>query len=371
MYMNKRKICVYLQTWESGGIEAFISNTLHHMNLDKMNVDIVVDVMRKSVFTDALQSRGVRFIELSGSQHNIIQNYRLFKRIIRFRQYDVIHLNLFQAVPLVYLSLAKRYGVSVRIAHSHNTDLRKSFFRGLKLHIHNAAKQLFTRDATQLWACSNNAAQFMFSPEMLNARGYQFIPNGIDMKRFRFNSEKRAQVRARLKLENTFVIGHIGRLCYQKNQELLLDVFHIVHQQLPQARLLLVGEGENEEHLKEKACALHIDKSVIFYGTTKAPEELLWSMDVFAFPSRFEGLGIVMVEAQAANLPVVYSANIPSEAVISDAEFTHLEPSYDASKWADAIIKFSKLERNILRPLDNRYDIAQSSQYISREYLQD
>ena len=102
-----RRICIYCQTWESGGIEAFINNILQHMDLSELEIDVVVDSLKGSVFTKRLETLGITFHELSGSQRRLIQNYRLFARLLDERKYDVIHLNVFQALPLAYLSLAK------------------------------------------------------------------------------------------------------------------------------------------------------------------------------------------------------------------------------------------------------------------------
>ena len=121
-----RRICIYCQTWESGGIEAFINNILQHMDLSELEIDVVVDSLKGSVFTKRLETLGITFHELSGSQRRLIQNYRLFARLLDERKYDVIHLNVFQALPLAYLSLAKNRGIPIRIAHSHNTMLRRS-----------------------------------------------------------------------------------------------------------------------------------------------------------------------------------------------------------------------------------------------------
>ena len=181
-----RRICIYCQTWESGGIEAFINNILQHMDLSELEIDVVVDSLKGSVFTKRLETLGITFHELSGSQRRLIQNYRLFARLLDERKYDVIHLNVFQALPLAYLSLAKNRGIPIRIAHSHNTMLRRSKTRLLKMGMHRIAKSIFARKATDFWACSAAAAKFMFPKSLLLNPEYQVILNGIDMQRFHF-----------------------------------------------------------------------------------------------------------------------------------------------------------------------------------------
>lgn len=335
--MEKIKICCFCEKWESGGIESFLSNVIQRLDPEKFQIDIVAACLSKSVFTGPLERLGVRFFELSGRQRGLLQNHRLFSALLRREQYHVVHLNLFQGLSLSYAGTAKRAGISVRIAHSHNTALRKSATKPLKELIHNAAKYIFAGDATEFWACSSNAARFLFPKRALEKRGYRFIPNGIEVERFRFDPSVRDQVRAGLGLEDKLVIGNVGRLCYQKNQDFLLDVFAQVKRRRPESRLLLVGEGEPLEQLKEKARRLNIADCVIFYGVSAHVERLLWAMDVFVFPSRFEGLGIAAVEAQAAGLPVIASEFVPEEACVTPALRKVLLKA-GPKQWADALI---------------------------------
>lgn len=309
------------------------------MDLTGLEIDLVAACLKESVFTEGLRCRGIRFCELSGNIRNLKANFRMFSDLLRERNYDAVHLNLYQGLSLYYAVLAEKAGVPIRIAHSHNTALRKSSGRALKLLLHKAGRAMFTRAATELWACSSAAAEFLFDPQVMEERGYRFIPNGIETQRFRFDPVVREQVRAELGLMNSFVIGNVGRLCYQKNQDFLLDVFAEVLKRKPDSRLLLVGEGEDEDKLKKKAQRLGLAEKVLFYGTTDRVERLYWAIDVFAFPSRFEGLGIAAVEAQAAGLPVVCSEQVPEEALLTVTTFCVEEN--DALSWANKLLSFS------------------------------
>lgn len=335
--MEKIKVCCFCERWESGGIESFLSNVIHRLDLERVQVDIAAACLAGSVFTEPLQRLGVRFFELSGRQRSLVKNHRQFLALLRWERYHVVHLNLFQGLALAYAGTARRAGVPVRIAHSHNTGLRKSGTRPLKLLVHNMAKYIFAREATAFWACSREAAGFLFPKGALNRRGYRFIPNGIEVERFRFDPAVREQVRGELGVEGQFVIGHVGRLCDQKNQDFLLEVFAQVKRRRPESRLLLVGEGELLGRLKEKAGELGVAESVIFYGPASRVERLLWAMDVFAFPSRFEGLGIAAVEAQAAGTPVAASEFVPDEACAGPI-FRRLSLDAGAYAWADALL---------------------------------
>lgn len=333
-----KRICCLCERWESGGIESFLYNVLMRFELAHMQVDIVAASLGESVFTEPLRQRGIQFYELSGRQRSIWKNYHLFAKLLDQKKYDLVHLNIFHGLSLYYAYLAKQSGVPVRIAHSHNTALRPSMGKPLKLLLHNAAKGLFTNSATELWACSKPAAKFLFSEGALKGKGVQLIPNGIDTRRFRFDAEVRKSIRAQLGLTEKFVVGNVGRLCYQKNQDFLLDIFVELLTQNSESRLLLVGEGEDRDRLVKRADQLGIADKVLFYGVSDCVEQLLWAMDVFAFPSRFEGLGIAAVEAQAAGLPVLSSEYVPDEAFVTPL-LRRLELNAGPARWARALLE--------------------------------
>ena len=332
---RKRRICCFCEKWESGGIESFLHNVIMEMDMSQLEIDIAAAQICESVFTSDLKEKGVGFYELSGSQKRLGQNHKMFRQLLKERQYDVVHLNIFQGLSLYYAYLAKKAGVKVRIAHGHNSALRRSRTRWLKLALHNMAKSLLAENATDYWACSRLAAEFMFPRDVVER--YEFIPNGIDIEKFRFNDEVRKKVRKDLGIEGKLVIGNVGRLCYQKNQENLLEVFAKLQSERPESVLLLVGEGEMKEELQQQVEKLGIADKVIFYGVTDKVEQLLWAMDIFVFPSRFEGLGIVAVEAQAAGLPVICSDGVPNEAVVSDlVQKVDLRSGVDS--WVESIL---------------------------------
>ena len=332
---RKRRVCCFCEKWESGGIESFLHNVIMEMDLSRLEIDIVAAQICESVFTAGLKEKGVHFYELSGSQRKLGRNHKMFRQLLKERQYDVVHLNIFQGLSLYYAYLAKKAGVKVRIAHGHNSALRRSRTRWLKLALHNMSKSLLAENATDYWACSRLAAEFMFPRDVVEK--YEFIPNGIDIEKFRFNDEVRKKVRKDLGIEGKLVIGNVGRLCYQKNQENLIEVFAKLQSERPESVLLLVGEGEMKAELQQQVEKLGIADKVLFYGVTDKVEQLLWAMDIFVFPSRFEGLGIVAVEAQAAGLPVICSDGVPNEAVVSDlVEKVDLRSGVDS--WVESIL---------------------------------
>ena len=204
--------------------------------------------------------------------------------------------------------------------------------------LHNMAKSLLAENATDYWACSRLAAEFMFPRDVVEK--YEFIPNGIDIEKFRFNDEVRKKVRKDLGIEGKLVIGNVGRLCYQKNQENLLEVFAKLQSERLESVLLLVGEGEMKEELQQQVEKLGIADKVIFYGVTDKVEQLLWAMDIFVFPSRFEGLPVTVVEAQAAGLPCILSDRITTECGLTE-KTVFLSLDVKRELWLKAVCELS------------------------------
>lgn len=328
-----KRVCVFCESWESGGIEAFLTNVISRMDLTGLKIDIVCAKLGRSVFTAPLKERGVGFCQLSGKLRTP-ENGKRFTELLRENRYDVVYLNIFQGLALYYGRLAQKQGVPVRIAHCHGAGLRNSPGKGLKLKLHELGKRLWSGCATARLACSQQAAEFLFPA----GESYEWIPNGIDIARFRFRPEGREAMRQELGIEaGTLLLGTVGRLSEEKNQSFLLDAFREVKAKAPNAVLLLVGGGRLEGELRRKTEGSGIADSVIFYGESQQVPELLWAMDAFLFPSLTEGLGIACVEAQAAGLPVICSEHIPREALVTES-VTRLSLSAGAGAWAEAAL---------------------------------
>lgn len=367
-----QRICILCQSWQSGGIESFLTNVLLHMDRSALEVDLVVERLEQSIFIADLQRAGIHIIELSG-RLNDPKNYLLFARLLREKRYRVVHLNLFQSLSLIYLWLARRAGTPVRIAHSHNTALRRSRTRFPKLLLHQLGKLLFSGCATEFWACSRAAALFMFPGRQLRRNQFRFIPNGIDSRRFHFTSTGRRELRQELGLTDRFILCSVGRLCQQKNQDFLLDVLSSLLRRCPECKLLLIGEGEARSALEEKARLLDIEAHVCFYGVSQQVEKLLWAADVFVFPSLFEGLGIVAIEAQAAGLPTFCSEHVPDEALVS-ALAERLPLTLGADGWAERLATLAPGLSDEMREqadISPDFDIHTVAEKLRMRYLQE
>jgi glycosyltransferase involved in cell wall biosynthesis len=300
-----------------------------------------------------------------------VKQFYVFFRLINLvkkEKYSCVHIHADVANKLFVSALASKIaGVKKIILHSHaaGVDGRKRFFKRI---YHKSCRYFLKFLADEYLACSDLAAKWMF-PNVRKSK-IRMINNGIDLDRFRFNHQIRDDIRKKLGLENAVVVGHVGRFAYQKNHDYLIDVFSQLKKSMPQARLLLVGEGELKESVEKKAFQKGVADSVILYGVSNDIPSLMMAMDVFALPSHFEGLPIVGVEAQATGLPVIFSDCITKSAKLS-SNVSYLPINKDSIQdWVDMITKSIKTDRNaVYEELYNKgFDIRHTTQSLVKIY---
>jgi len=336
--MGKGRVLYYLERWSSGGIEAFITNIIlaSQRSGDFSGADVVAHCVEESIFTAPLKSLGVRFFELTGSLRSP-KNAKLFRKHIRENKYSAIHFNVFHGLGLKFVQIARKERVGVRIVHSHGSGLGEGIGQRIKLILSRIGVKLWLREATKLISCSRDAGKFLFG-----SRDFLVIPNGIASERFAFSPEKRNEIRAVLSLDGAVVFGHIGRFSAEKNHPFLLRTFAEIKKNLPEAKLIAVGEGDLFEETRALAGEMKIDGDVIFTGAVKTPEDYLSAMDVFLLPSFSEGFGIAAIEAQASGLPTLLSDGVPRTVAISDS--TVFLPLSSAKEWADKAAELARIK---------------------------
>ncbi len=368
-YMGTIRVCCYLEKWSSGGIESFLFNMITHLGKN-YSIDIVTPSLEHSIFTEALQKDGVNFFDLHGKPNHFVLNSSLFDEHLKHHNYDVLHVNAYQSLSMHVLKVGKKHSIPVRIIHSHNAGLRNSRTRFLKLALNNIGKRFFSCYATSFLTCSEAAAMFLFPKQVISSKQYVFVPNGIDMARFRYNKAIRSCVRDRLGLTDKFVIGNVGRLCNQKNQSMLIAILGKVSEIIPSACLLLVGDGEDRDTLYRAAKESGINERVVFFGESNKVEDLLWAMDVFAMPSFFEGLPVSLIEAQASGLPCLISDSIDRECAIS--ENVTFIPIEKEDEWINRIVMaYKRKEARENAVLNNKYSIDETIGIIESIYAEE
>ncbi len=317
--MNRRVLEVNVDDTGMGGVYSLVRSVILHKP-DHLQIDLaaVVPFERKED-EEELAALGTRVFYV-GTQGSILRRpfvyYRKTRRLLEQRHYDCVHIHGDTAyMLLVFAAAARDAGAKSIILHSHAAGIDRGP-RRLKLALHRLARPLLRSCASCFAACSDYAAAWMYPN--IPADRVQMIPNGINLSLFSFDAGRRAQVREQLGLADAFVVGHVGRFSYQKNHTFLLEAFARIHKRIPQAVLLLVGEGELMEQTRLLARRLGIEKEVIFYGISRDVASLMQAMDLFLLPSRFEGLPVAGVEAQSAGLPVIFSTHISRQSKITD-----------------------------------------------------
>ena len=323
----------------AAGVEAVVNNYYRNINHDKYQFDYFIDADSTCQPLQELIDMGARYYVVPPYQR-LPQYLLTLMKYFKENHYKIVHsgMNTLSVFPLFAAWLAK---VPVRINHNHSTsakgEIKKNFFKYLL----KPFSRLF---ATHCCACSRFAGEWLFGKKMVECGKVRIFNNAIDFEKFAFDSSVRNEIRKALGIDNKFVVGHVGRFCFQKNQLFLIDVFKEVYERDNNAILLLIGIGELEDEVRNKVLSLDLQNKVIFLGARTDVNRFYQAMDVFVFPSRYEGLGLVGIEAQAAGLPCVFSSNIPDEAVITkNTKVLSLEKNINI--WAQFIINSKGLRR--------------------------
>ena len=335
--MNGRgpvRVLVVGMTSTVGGVENFLMAYCGRMDKKRVRFDFL-SRYEDAAYADKRREIGKTYV-IPRRSEDPVKYYRAIRAFFEqhAKEYDVIWDNECMFNDMTPLKLAAEYGIPVRIAHSHNPQNSdpslKGKGRGL---LHRMQRRGMARYANVLWACSEESAKWACPAMDLP---FTVVPHAIDAADYRFNAVTRAEVRAHYGLEDCLVVGHVGRLHYQKNQTFLLEAFARLHQREPRARLVLVGDGPNLLSLEAKAVDLGVENEVLFLGMRDDVPRLLQAFDMYVMPSRFEGLGMAAVEAQAAGLPCLLSDAFPQAAAITErVEF--LTPE-DPDVWAERML---------------------------------
>ncbi|MCA1669356.1 MAG: glycosyltransferase [Thermomicrobia bacterium] len=369
------RILHVLGMMERGGAETWLMHLLRMINRDQYQMDFLVHITEPQDYDDEIRALGSKVLYCPHT-HQPQRYARDFLDILtEHGPYDVVHSHVHHFSGFV-LRLAKHAGIPVRIAHSHldasvfaaDASLQRRMYLKLMRHWIGAC-------ATDGLAASRQAANDLFGPRWEADPRYRTLFCGVDLSPFG-EAICPTGVRAAFHIPlDAFVIGHVGRFTDQKNHALLLEIAAEVVRCDPQVRFLLVGEGELRARIMERAAWMGLGEQIIFAGSrADVPRLMRGAMDVFVFPSRYEGLGLVLVEAQAAGLPCVFSDVVPCEADIVPPLVQRCALDAPASVWADALLAARATPPPITQPealaiaQQTPFDVRASWQALERVY---
>jgi glycosyltransferase involved in cell wall biosynthesis len=330
-----------------GGIETWLMHVLRNIDRDLFQIDFMVHTLESCEYDDEIRSLGCQIFASPYPPHpnRHLWSYPAFFRQIlqEYGSYDVVHSHS-GYVNGNTLRIAQQAGVAVRIAHAHNDLSHLKPKQPWKRQLYwDLLKWWINRYATLGLACSRRAAADMFGSRWQSDRRWQILYCGLDLTSFKEQVDS-AQVRAELGIpHDAFTIGHIGRFESAKNHNFLLEIAAEIAQQEPKMRLLLVGKGSLRPEIESRVAQLGLTDKVIFAGVrSDVPRLMLGAMDVFLLPSFNEGLPLVLIEAQAAGLPCIFSGVITEEVNVVKPLINQLSLSQSASEWAEVTLAQKK-----------------------------
>lgn len=296
-------------------------------------------------YEEELKKHGCVIFHFDSPNRNYYSYINSLKKLIDKYHYHAIHAHTMFNSGWAML-IAKRCGVPVRITHAHSAlilgkcNLKHELYEVLMRHLINSY-------STELVGCGTAAGNRLFGKKEFRNRG-RLILNGIDIQKYKYCKQSRDRIRSEYQLDNSFVIGHVGHLAAVKNQKFLIELMPQILKRRKDAKLLLIGDGSDRIMLEKLIEKTGIKDKVIFTGNVNNVHDYLSAMDIFAFPSLFEGLPLALLEVQANSLPCIVSDKVPRDVCITD--LIHLLSLADAESWIDSICNLRRNEKNDYSP---------------------
>ena len=359
----------------SGGVESFIMNI--YRNIDKSKIQFDFLTPSKTTFgeyKDEIEALGGHIYELGIIYNKYTRFFQLLYKLPFFLKhinykYKIIHINTGSITTQVSMNLlGKLCKIPIRIAHSHSAGYDNNFIFKI---LQNLSKLIIEYCATDYFTCSEKASNRLFTDRLINEKKVKQINNGIDLNKFKFNNVIRKRIREEFSLKNKFVIGHIGSFLPVKNHLFLLEIYMNIIKNKKDACLFLIGNGVNEQVIKDKVKQLEIENRVIFAGKITNVYEIINAFDLLIMPSLYEGFPVTLIEAQANGLPCFISDVITDEVLLTPL-IKKIPLSFSADIWAREIMsKYTPrtLEENILYKNLEEYDVGRTTQVLTDFYI--
>lgn len=369
---GKIKVLQSMDTIGVGGTEVFVMNLYRSIDKDRFDFDFVVFDDYKTEYLQEVLDNGDKVYQFHQKHQNKMLNFldqkRFINDILNQQKYDIIHCNGNSLLGILRAALpAKKHNLHV-ITHSHNQGERhENAIERVGL---DYLKRKISTIAELGYTCSDKAGNSKYTEEFIHSDKYKIIENGVDAEKYKFNKGYRKKIRDEFGIgEDVFLIGHVGRFEYPKNQSFLFDILYEILKWEPTAKLILVGDGEQREEFEDKIKRLGIKESVILTGLRMDVNEIYSAMDLFVLPSIHEGFPFVLVEAQMNGLRCIVTDNISRIVNVSGGvEFLSVEKKPDI--WSKSILASRKrLSKEQIQIVVDKYDIEKIARSIEKDYI--
>jgi len=350
-----------------GGAETMIMNLYRQIDRDKIQFDFVVHSTLEGDYDKEIKELGGNIYNLP--KYTILNHFQYKKEWNTFMrehpEISIIHTHV-RSSASVFLKIAKSHNIPT-IAHSHST----SNGGGIQGFVKNITQFPIRFIADYFFSASDKAGVWLFGKKIVNNVNYSVLNNAIKSEDYIFNQNQRDTIRNELGIQNKFVIGHVGRFHESKNHFFLLDIFKEIYETNKESILMLVGDGLLKEDVVNKISRMNLTKNVLLMGVRDDVNKLMQAMDVFVFPSKFEGLPVTVIEAQATGLPVVLSDQITKEVSITElTKFISIDK--EANVWKNEILNsYNRVERKNMEKeiIKSGYDVKTTVIKLQNFYL--
>ena len=355
------RVLHYIPGFLYGGIESMFLSWYKNIDFAKIQFELLLRTQDDSA-TALCEYR-----DLGGVYYRLapisIKGIGKFRKSVddffrKHHNYDILHAH--EADPFV-LETAKKYGIKKIVLHSHSTSCGNSLKEKIRFYDEKISMRFYVDYA---FACSKLAAEWKFGGLKFKKNDVTIVHNAIMTEKYDFSEYTREQIRKKMSLKNNFVLGHVGRMCIQKNQSFLIDVLVECLKKHENTILMMIGDGPDAEVLKAYAEKKKVEKQILFLGVRNDVNQLLQGMDCFLLSSMYEGLPVTLIEAQAAGLPCVISNSITNETEITDAIY-RLSIEESPLYWAE---KIEQIRKNFVRK-STREQITRSGFDVSHEVV--
>lgn len=353
--------------WLGGGVEAVVMNYYRNIDHNKIQFDFICDDDSTNIPYEEIEKLGGK-VMLVPPYQKPFKYHKTLKKILKEGNYKIVHSHI-NTLSVFSLFAAKCAGVPVRIAHNHSTTNKKEWKKNLLKQFLRPFVKVF---ATDYFACTEHAGRWAFGNKKFEKGKVFVLNNAIELGKFQYDVKLRREKRKEFKInDNTLVVGHAGRFVTQKNHNYIIDVFNEVHKKNSDSILMLVGQGPLMDEIKNKVKKLKLDDCVMFLGQRNDINELYQVFDIFLFPSLYEGLGMVLVEAQVSGLPCLASTEVPCIAKVTEnLDFIDLDCAPEI--WSTFILNYiGKFDRKsyIEEISDKGYNIKIENKKLENYYL--